>query len=127
MRNRATRDQADTLQTNEDETMSVLWLTLAIMLEVSGTTCMKVSEGLTRITPTLTMSALYGLSLAALSLALKKIDVGVAYAVWSGLGTALITIVGVAVFRESLTTMKVAAIGVIITGVVLLNLYGGAH
>ena len=107
--------------------MSWLYLVLAIVLEVSGTTSMKVSQGFTRILPSVLMFLFYGLSLSALTLALKKIDVSVAYAVWSGLGTALIAGVGVLWFREPLNAMKIMSLLLIILGVIGLNLGGGVH
>jgi small multidrug resistance pump len=107
--------------------MSWLYLVLAIMLEVSGTTSMKLSQGFTKILPSALMFLFYGLSLSALTLALKKIDVSVAYAVWSGLGTALIASVGVLWFREPLNALKVISLLLIIMGVIGLNLGGGIH
>jgi small multidrug resistance pump len=107
--------------------MSWLYLVLAIMLEVSGTTSMKLSQGFTKILPSVLMFLCYGLSLSALTLALKKIDVSVAYAVWSGLGTALIASVGVLWFREPLNALKIISLLLIIMGVIGLNLGGGVH
>jgi small multidrug resistance pump len=107
--------------------MSWLYLVLAIVLEVSGTTSMKLSQGFTKILPSMLMFLFYGLSLSALTLALKKIDVSVAYAVWSGLGTALIASVGVLWFREPLNALKIISLLLIILGVIGLNLGGGVH
>lgn len=104
-----------------------LYLVLAILLEVSGTTCMKLSEGFTKIVPSILLFVFYTLSFCMLTLALKKIDVSVAYAVWSGVGTALITTIGVLWFKEPATAMKLISLGLIIIGVVGLNLSGGAH
>ena len=88
---------------------------------------MKFSQGFTKIAPSVLMFLFYGLSLSALTLALKKIDVSVAYAVWSGLGTALIASVGVLWFREPLNAMKIMSLLLIILGVIGLNLSGGVH
>jgi small multidrug resistance pump len=107
--------------------MSWLYLVLAIVLEVSGTTSMKLSQGFTKMFPTLLMFLLYGLSLSALTLALKRLDVSVAYAVWSGLGTALIATVGVLWLKEPLNTLKVVSLMLIIIGVIGLNLSGGVR
>ena len=107
--------------------MSWLYLVLAIILEVSGTTSMKLSQGFTKLLPSVLMFLCYGLSLSALTLALKKIDVSLAYAVWSGLGTALIASVGIIWFREPLTAMKIASLLLIILGVIGLNLGDGVH
>lgn len=107
--------------------MTWLYLVLAILLEVSGTTCMKLSEGFTRIAPSILLIVFYILSFGMLTLALKKLDVSVAYAVWSGVGTALIATIGVLWFKEPATAMKLISLGLIIIGVVGLNLSGGAH
>jgi small multidrug resistance pump len=107
--------------------MTWLYLVLAILLEVSGTTCMKFSEGFTRIVPSILLVVFYTLSFGMLTLALKKIDVSVAYAIWSGVGTALIASIGVLWFKEPATAMKLISLGLIIMGVVGLNLSGGAH
>ena len=107
--------------------MTWLYLAFAIVLEVSGTTCMKLSEGFTKTVPSILLFVFYTLSFGMLTLALKKIDVSVAYAVWSGVGTALIATIGVLWFKEPATAMKLISLGLIIIGVVGLNLTGGAH
>jgi len=104
-----------------------LMLTLAIVLEVAGTTCMKLAEGFTRLVPSILLFAFYGASFVALTLALRKIDLGVAYAVWSGLGTAIVAIIGFTFFKEAVTVVKVVSIGLIMAGVVGLNLGPGPH
>jgi small multidrug resistance pump len=107
--------------------MSWLYMVLAIVLEVSGTTSMKLSQGFTQVLPSVLMFLFYGLSLGALTLALKSIDVSVAYAVWSGLGTALISTVGVLWLKEPLNALKVVSLMLIIIGVIGLNLSGDSH
>ncbi len=107
--------------------MSWLYLFVAIAFEVAGTTAMKFSDGFTRWGPSLVMLVCYLASLAVLSLTLKEIELGVAYAVWGGLGIALITVIGCLVFGESVTAIKIGCIALIITGVVGLNVWGGAH
>jgi len=107
--------------------MTWLYLGLAILLEVSGTTCMKLSQGFTKLVPSVLLFVFYSLSMGMLTLALKRIDVSVAYAVWSGVGTALIATIGVLWFKEPATALKLISIGLIIIGVVGLNLSGGAH
>ncbi len=99
-----------------------LYLTSAIVLEVIGTTAMKLSDGFTKILPSIAVFIFYVLSLIALTYALKKFEVSFAYAVWSGAGTALITIVGIIYFKESMNIMKFASITLIIVGVVGLHL-----
>jgi small multidrug resistance pump len=102
-----------------------LYLLIAIVTEVVGTALMKTSQGLTRFVPAALMFVLYGVSFVFMALALKKIEVGVAYAIWSGLGTAMIALIGVAWFRESFNTPKLIGVVLIIAGVVLLNLKSG--
>jgi small multidrug resistance pump len=101
-----------------------LYLLVAILTEVVGTTLMKVSQGLTRIVPTVLMFLLYGVSFVFMALALKKIEVSTAYAIWSGLGTALIGVIGIAWFRESINLPKMVGLVLIVVGVILLNLKG---
>jgi len=103
---------------------SWIYLIAAIVFEVAGTTAMKMSEGFTKVTPSVAMSIFYILSLTALTFALKKFDVSMAYAIWSGIGTALITVVGFYFFKEEVTPMRLASIGLIILGVVGLHLSG---
>ncbi|MFP4561076.1 MAG: DMT family transporter [Thiohalorhabdus sp.] len=98
------------------------FLVAAIVLEVAGTTCLKLSDGLTRLIPTLLMLVLYGVSLVCLAMAVKRIEIGVAYAVWAGMGTALIAVIGFVFFREVVTPLKIVSIGLIILGVLGLNL-----
>ncbi len=104
--------------------MSMLFLILAIIMEVSGTTCMKLSHGFTRLLPSLLMFLFYVLSLSSLTMALKKIDISVAYAIWSGLGTALIAVVGIIWFKESVSAAKLVSLSLIIIGVAGLHLSG---
>lgn len=99
----------------------------AIIFEVIGTTLMKLSNGFSNLSYSATMIVFYLLSLISLSLALKNIEVGVAYAIWSGVGIALIATIGILFFQESLNIEKAAFIGLIIMGVVGINLTGIVH
>jgi len=101
-----------------------IYLLIAILTEVVGTTMMKVSQGLTRLVPSVLMFVLYGISFVFMALALKKIEVSTAYAIWSGLGTALIAAIGIYWFHESINLPKLAGMVLVIAGVVLLNLKG---
>lgn len=103
------------------------WLLLAIILEVCGTTSMKLSEGFARLLPSILIFVFYGLSFASLTIALKSIDVSIAYAVWSGVGTALIAAIGILWFKEPSGVLKLASLALIIIGVVGLNLGKGVH
>ena len=105
----------------------MFYLLLAILAEVAGTTCVKLSEGFTRLLPSALILVFYGLSLGFLGLALKKVDLSLAYAIWSGLGIAFIASVGVLWFREPVTAVKIVSLGLIVVGVAGLNLGGEAH
>ncbi|MCX8130878.1 MAG: multidrug efflux SMR transporter [Clostridia bacterium] len=107
--------------------MHWLFLVLAIGFEVLGTTSMKYSHGFTKPLPSVLMGLFYILSLSSLTMALKKFNVGTAYAIWSGLGTAAISIIGFIAFKDQVSLAKITAISLIITGVVILNLSGGMH
>ncbi|MFK0732266.1 MAG: DMT family transporter [Gloeotrichia echinulata GP01] len=104
--------------------MSISWLYLyaAILFEVSGITCMKLSQGFTKIVPSILMFVFYGLCFTCLTLCLKRIEVSVAYSVWAGLGTTLIAIIGIIWFHESINLTKFISIALIIMGVIGLNL-----
>ena len=102
--------------------MSWVYLICAITMEVIGTTNMKLSEGFTKTLPSILMFVFYGFSFAFLTLALKKIDLSLTYAIWSGVGTALIAAIGVLYFKEPVTAIKIVSIGLIVIGVVGLAL-----
>ena len=99
-----------------------IWLFVAILLEVAATVFMKFSDGFSKLIPTLIMGLLYGISFIPLAIALKKMEVSVAYAVWSAVGTALITVLGMFLFHEKLSMVKIGGIALIILGVVAINL-----
>ena len=105
------------------------WFVLiaAIATEVGGTTCLKLSEGFSRLVPSLGVVVLYTLSFVFLAWVLKTIDLGVAYAIWAGLGTALVAGVGFLAFGEAISAVRVVSIGLIILGVVGLQLSGAVH
>ena len=98
------------------------FLAMAILMEVMGTTCMKLSEGFTRLIPSVLVFVLYMVSFAFMILALKKMELGVVYAIWAGLGTALIAVIGIVWFQESVTLLKIISIVFIVLGVVGLRL-----
>jgi small multidrug resistance pump len=88
---------------------------------------MKLSAGFTQLLPSVSMIIFYGISLTSLTIAIKKIDVSVAYAVWSGLGTVLIATIGILWFKEPATALKIISLGLVVIGVIGLNLSGGTH
>jgi len=104
--------------------MSWMWLYLAIVLEVAATVCMKLSDGCSRAIPSVFMVLFYGISFFPTAMALRRLDVGMAYAVWSAVGTTLITLIGMVLFKEQMSVVKMAALGMIIFGVIMLNLTG---
>ncbi|MEU5942171.1 multidrug efflux SMR transporter [Micromonospora sp. NPDC047548] len=106
--------------------MAYLFLLLAISAEVFGTSLLKATDGFTRLWPTLGLAVSYLAAFLLLALAVREIPVGVAYAVWSGLGTAAIVAIGAVFLGEPLSVTKVVGVGLVIAGVVVLNL-GGAH
>jgi len=106
--------------------MHWFYLIGAIVLEVFGTTSMKLSEGFTRPLPSVLIVLFYGGAFVGLTLCLKRMDVSVAYAIWSGVGTALIAVIGFLWFREAVTPLKVASLVMIVLGVIGLNLSGSA-
>lgn len=107
--------------------MPYVLLLVAIAFEVLGTSLLKVTEGFTRLVPTVVCLASYTAAFAALAWAIKhELPVGIAYAMWSGLGTAAIVAIGVVFFQEPVSFQKIAGVVLVIGGVVVLNL-GGAH
>ncbi|MCX4449813.1 DMT family transporter [Streptomyces sp. NPDC087866] len=101
-------------------------LAAAIAAEVAGTTAMKYSEGFTRLWPSLITVAGYLLAFSLLARTLKTLSVGTAYAIWAGVGTAAVALIGMVFLGESAGPLKVAGVLLVIAGVVVLNL-GGAH
>ncbi|MGW0633586.1 DMT family transporter [Streptomyces sp. NPDC002758] len=106
--------------------MGYLLLAGAIAAEVTATTAMKYSEGFSRLWPSLLTALGYLVSFLLLAQTLKTVSIGTAYAIWSGVGTATIAVLGLMFFGEGLSVTKVAGIVLIVGGVVVLNL-GGAH
>lgn len=98
-------------------------LAIAILSEVIGTLSLKASEGFTRPWPSLVVIVAYGLAFYFLSLTLKTIPVGVAYAVWSGIGVTLVALIGWLIFGQKLDVAAVLGMGLIIAGVIVLNLF----
>ena len=97
-------------------------LTVAILLELSGTTCLKLSHGFTRFLPSVGVVVFYLGSFYLMAQSLKSMEVGIVYAIWSGVGTALIAVVGVLAFGESVTAFKILGLLMIIGGTFLLRM-----
>ncbi len=104
------------------------WLTLAVAIlsEVVATSALKSAEGFTRLGPSALVIAGYALAFYFLSLTLKDIPVGVAYAVWSGAGIALVSLIGWIVYKQALGAGELAGMGFIVFGVILLNVFSKA-
>lgn len=99
------------------------WLIAAIVSEVAGTTFLQKSEQFTRLMPTVTMAVFYAASFYCLSQALKSLPLGVAYAIWGGVGIVLTAVIGVVVFKQGLDLPAVIGIGLIVSGVVVVNVF----
>ena len=107
--------------------MEWIYLILAILLEILGTTCMKVANGFTKLLPSIGTFLAYGVCFTFLSLSLKKIPVSVAYAIWGAAGITIISVVGILVFKETVSALKIFSILFIVLGVIGLNLSGVSH
>ena len=99
-----------------------LLLAFAILLELSGTICLKLSHGFSRLLPSIGVVCFYLGSFALMAQSLKSLEVGIVYAIWAGVGTALIAVVGVMAFGESVTAFKILGLLLIIGGTLLLRL-----
>jgi small multidrug resistance pump len=100
-----------------------LWLAVAIVAEVVGTSALRASESFTRLIPSLVVVAGYGLAFYCLSMTLKTMPVGIVYAIWSGVGIVLITLVAMVIYRQVPDLAAVAGLSLIVAGVVVLNLF----
>ena len=107
--------------------MTALYLILAILFEVAWAVAMKVSSGLSRPLPAAITVIAYILSLVFLSLATRRMEIGAAYAVWAGSGAAIIATIGILYFREPVTALKLASMGLIVAGIVGLQFSGRGH
>ncbi|WP_207462234.1 multidrug efflux SMR transporter [Azospirillum sp. SYSU D00513] len=103
--------------------MSYVYLCAAIVLEVLGTSALQASQQFTRLIPVVIMVCCYGVSFFLLSLSLKVLPVGIAYAIWSGLGIVLISAVGTLWFKQPLDLPAVIGLGLIVAGVAVVNLF----
>lgn len=102
------------------------FLALAIAAEVTATSALKASDGLSRLQPTLLVALGYGIAFYLLALTLRSIPVGVAYATWSGLGTALIAVAAWWLYGQRLDAAALIGIALIIAGVLVMGLFSSA-
>lgn len=106
--------------------MHYLYLAIAIVAEVIGTSALKTTEGFTRPLPSAIVVVSYGVSFYFLAQALRVIPVGVAYAIWSGVGIGLITLIGWIVFKQVLDAAALAGIALIVVGVIVIQMFSRA-
>ena len=102
---------------------SYISLLLAIVFEVIATSLLKMSDGFTKLLPTIFMLVFYGITFYFLSLAVKTIPIGVAYAIWSGVGIVVISLVGLIVFKQHLDLPAIGGIALIMLGCLVINLF----
>jgi small multidrug resistance pump len=100
-----------------------LLLFLAILAEVVATSALKASDGFTRLIPSFLVVVGYGAAFTCLSLTLKTLPLGVAYAIWSGVGTALVAVIGWLYYKQQLDLPAILGITLIISGAVVLNVF----
>ncbi|WP_137975095.1 multidrug efflux SMR transporter [Pseudomonas sp. F(2018)] len=103
-----------------------LYLAIAIVAEVIATTALKAVEGFSKPLPLILVVVGYGIAFWMLSLVMKSIPVGVTYAIWSGLGIVLISIAGLVIYGQKLDLAALAGIGLIIAGVLVIQLFSGS-
>jgi small multidrug resistance pump len=106
--------------------MPYLFLILAVLAETIGTTALQASQQFTRPWPTAIVVISYGSAFYLLSLALKTFPVGIAYAMWSGFGIVFIAMIGAVMFQQKLDTAAIIGMALIITGIVVINLFSAS-
>lgn len=106
---------------------SWICLVVAILFGVLGTISMKLSEGLQKWKPSICLFIFYTISFIALTLALQRIDMSIVYAIWSGVGTILVAIIGILVFEESISLKKMISLLFIVVGVLGIHLTNAFH
>ena len=107
--------------------MHYLYLFISIATEIIGTSFLKTSEGFTKLWPTLGTLLSFGICFYFLSLTIKFLPLNITYSTWAGLGLVLTTIISVIVFKENVNLISIISIGLIVIGVVLLNVFGESH
>ena len=106
--------------------MAYAMLALAIITEVTGSTFLVKSEGFTKFWPSIAVVVLFSIAFYLLSQVIKVIPLGIAYAIWAGVGIVLTALIGFFVFRQSLDVAAMVGIGLIVSGVVVINLFSNA-
>ncbi len=103
--------------------MGFVYLSVAIIAEVIATSALKASEGFSRLGPSLLVVAGYSIAFYCLAMVLKTVPVGIAYAIWSGVGIVLIAIVGALFFKQIPDTPALIGMGLIVSGILVMNLF----
>ena len=107
--------------------MNYLLLALAIVSELIGTSLLKYTDGFTKMYPTVATLLAYVVSFYCLSIVVKALAVNVVYAIWSGVGIVLVTLISVFVFHNSINYPTILGTGLIVIGVILVNMFGSGH
>ena len=103
-----------------------IYLIIAVLCETIGTACIKASDEFTKLWPSIGVLIGFGLAFYFLSLTLRVMPIGIVYALWSGLGIVLITIIGIIFFKQSLDLAAYIGIGLIMLGIIVINLFSGS-
>ena len=103
-----------------------LYLALAIVCEVIGTSALKAANGFTRLVPSLVVAGGYAAAFFFLSLTLRTVPIGVAYAIWSGAGVVLLTLIAYVVYRQSLDAAALLGMALIVAGVLTMHLFSNS-
>ena len=106
--------------------MGYLYLAIAIIAEVIGTTALKATDGFTRPLPSLVVVVSYAAAFYFLALVLRVMPGGIAYAIWAGVGTVLIAVAGIVVFRQMPDWPAIVGMALIVAGVIMINAFSGA-
>ncbi len=106
----------------EGDLLSWILVGSAILLEIVGTTCTKLSEGLTKVGPSILMLACYCGTCILIALAVKRLEIGIVYAIWCGLGITIMTVIGIFIFNELSNPPKLIGIALILAGTLILEL-----
>ena len=106
--------------------MTYLFLAMAIIAEVAATSALKASDEFTQIIPTMIVIVGYAAAFYFMTLVLRVLPIGITYAIWSGLGIVLLTVVGFLFYKQALNIPTIIGIGLIISGVVVINIFSTA-
>lgn len=107
--------------------MAWIMLSIAIAAEITGTLSLKASNGFSKLWPSLAVVVGYAIAFSLMAVSLKKLDVGVTYAIWSGVGIIGAAVGGYLLFDQHLSRLTLIGMGVVIIGVAIINLGGASH